>query len=141
MKLVTEAAADLEVSPRLKLDDLPPALLRQIAETYQQAQRFLREAAVLVRQQQELEGALIALGGFDDEDNYDHLRETSGLTALDSVLGNAAAAISAPGGGLWCGGPPRPWPETAWKLEETGKTGSKAGKARKADKAAKAEAD
>lgn len=119
MKLVTEAAADPEVSPNLKLDDLPPAMLRQIAEAYQRAQQLLSDAAVLVRQQQELEGALIAMGGFDDEDNYDHLRETSGLTALDSVLGNAAATISAPGGGLWCGGPPRPWPETAWKLGET----------------------
>lgn len=116
MKLVTEAAADPEVSPCLKLDDLPPAMLRQVAEAYQRAQRLLSDAAVLVRQQQELEGALIAMGGFDDEDNYDHLREVSGLAALDSVLGNAAAAISAPGGGLWCGGPPRPWPETAWPL-------------------------
>ena len=114
MKLVTESAA--EVTPALKLDDLPPAMLRQIAEAYQRAQQHLSEAAVLVRQQQELEGALIAMGGFDDEDNYDHLREASGLTALDSVLGNAAAAISAPGGGLWCGGPPRPWPQTGFDL-------------------------
>jgi hypothetical protein len=119
MKLVTETAADPEATPRLKLDDLPPAMLRQIAEAYLRAHELLSEAAVLVRQQQELEGALIAMGGFDDEDNYDHLRESSGLTALDSVLGNAAAAISAPGGGLWCGGPPRPWPDTAWGLDDT----------------------
>ncbi len=121
MELVTEAAAvatEPEVSPALKLDDLPPALLRQIAEAYLRAQRLLSDAAVMVRQQQELEGALIAMGAFDDEDNYDHLREASGLTALDSVLGNAAAAISAPGGGLWCGGPPRPWPETGFDLAE-----------------------
>jgi hypothetical protein len=118
MKLVTEAAADPGASPALKLDELPPAMLRQIAEAHHRAQQLLRDATVLVRQQQELEGALIAMGGFDDEDNYDHLREASGLTALDSVLGNAAAAISAPGGGLWCGGPPRPWPETAWKLDD-----------------------
>lgn len=118
MKLVTETVADPEASPALKLDELPPAMLRQIAEAYQRSHQLLREATVLVRQQQELEGALIAMGGFDDEDNYDHLREASGLTALDSVLGNAAAAISAPGGGLWCGGPPRPWPQTAWKLDE-----------------------
>jgi hypothetical protein len=122
MKLVTETAA--EVTPALKLDDLPPAMLRQIAEAYQRAQQHLSEAAVLVRQQQELEGALIAMGGFDDEDNYDHLREASGLTALDSVLGNAAAVISAPGGGLWCGGPPRPWPATGWNLDDVGKAES-----------------
>jgi hypothetical protein len=119
MKLVTETAADPEVSPALKLDDLPPAMLRHVAAAYTRAQQLLSDAAVLVRQQQELEGALIAMGGFDDEDNYDHLREASGLAALDSVLGNAAATISAPGGGLWCGGPPRPWPETGWKLDET----------------------
>ena len=124
MKLVTETAA--EVTPALKLDDLPPAMLRQIAEVYQRAQKLFSDAAVLVRQQQELEGALIAMGGFDDEDNYDHLREASGLTALDSVLGNAAAAISAPGGGLWCGGPPRPWPETAFDLAALDKTLDKA---------------
>jgi hypothetical protein len=127
MKLVTETAA--EVTPALKLDDLPLAMLRQIAETYQRAQKLLNDAAVLVRQQQELEGALIAMGGFDDEDNYDHLREVSGLTALDSVLGNAAAAISAPGGGLWCGGPPRPWPETGFQLADLNKN-----KAKKANK-------
>jgi hypothetical protein len=115
MRLVTETAA--EVTPALTLDDLPPAMLRQIGEAYLRAQRLLSDAAVLVRQQQELEGALIAMGGFDDEDNYDYLRETTGLGALDSVLGNAAAAISAPGGGLWCGGPARPWPETGWDLE------------------------
>jgi hypothetical protein len=124
MKLVTETAA--EVTPALKLDDLPPAMLRQIAEAYQRAQKLLTDAAVLVRQQQELEGALIAMGGFDDEDNYDHLREVSGLTALDSVLGNAAAAISAPGGGLWCGGPPRPWPETGFALADLDKPNTKA---------------
>lgn len=118
MKLVSQTAAVPEVSPALKLDDLPPALLRQIAEAHRQAHKLLREATVLVRQQQELEGALIAMGGFDDEDNYDHLREASGLVALDSVLGNAAVAISTPGGGLWCGGPPRPWPETAWQLDD-----------------------
>ncbi|HEY8525100.1 MAG TPA: hypothetical protein VIL48_09065 [Acidimicrobiales bacterium] len=116
---MTEATAVPEVTPALKLEDLPPAMLRQIAEAYKRAQQLLSDAAVLVRQQQELEGALIAMGGIDDEDNYDYLREASGLTALDSVLGNAAVAISAPGGGLWCGGPPRPWPETAWKLDET----------------------
>ena len=44
--------------------------------------------------------------------------EATGLVALESVLGNAAAVISVAGGGLWCGGAPRPWPETAWQLPD-----------------------
>jgi hypothetical protein len=118
MDPVSTTVTDAEAPRGLSLAELPPAMLRQIAEAHRQAHRLLQDATVLVRQQQELEGALVALGAIEDEDTYEHLREATGLVALDSVLGNAAVAISAPGGGLWCAGAPRPWPATAWQLDD-----------------------
>ena len=72
-----------------------------------------------MHEQQELESHLVALGAVEGEDTWQRLREGIGLAALDSVLGNAAADISGPGGGLWCGGAPRPWPATGWPLDDT----------------------
>jgi hypothetical protein len=116
MKVVT--MNDRGATPALTVDDVPSAVLQRIAAAHRQAQALLREASIVVREQQELEGILIALGGIEDEDAWNDLRQQTGLVALDSMLGNVAVAISAPGGGLWCGGPPRPWPSTAWPLED-----------------------
>jgi hypothetical protein len=70
-----------------------------------------------VAEQQQLESVVASVAGTTVGAYYDDLRESTGLVALDSLLGNAAVAISAPGGGLWCGGPVRPWPDTAWPLD------------------------
>jgi hypothetical protein len=98
-------------------DTVPADVRRRIALAHQRAQRLLAEARLLVHEQQQLEG-IVALAAVDGEDGWQELRDATGLAALDSVLGNVAADISAPGGGLWCGGPPRPWPATAWPVPE-----------------------
>jgi hypothetical protein len=97
---------------------VPDDVRRRVALAHRRAQRLLVEAEALVREQQELESHLVALGAVEGEDSWQSLRELIGLAALDSVLGNAAADISAPGGGLWCGGAPRPWPATGWQLDD-----------------------
>ena len=101
------------------LGDIPADVLRRIAQAHRRARHLLEEATLLVREQIELESAV---GGrvVADDDLFYELRDASGLVALDSVLGNAAAIISAAGGGLWCGGAPRPWPATAWQLDHEG---------------------
>ena len=96
---------------------LSPDVLRRIALAHRRARRLLEEATLLVREQVELESAVGGRAVADDDVFYE-LREATGLVALDSVLGNAAAIISAAGGGLWCGGSPRPWPQTAWQLPD-----------------------
>jgi hypothetical protein len=99
------------------LHHVSPDVLRRIALAHRRARRLLDEATLLVREQVELESAVGGRAVADDDVFYE-LREATGLVALDSVLGNAAAMISAAGGGLWCGGGPRPWPETAWQLPD-----------------------
>jgi hypothetical protein len=106
-----------EATPAPPLQDVPPEVRRRVALAHRRSLRLLAEASALVREQQELESAIVALGAVEGEDGWQGLREASGLAALDSVLGNTAADISAPGGGLWCGGPPRPWPATGWDLD------------------------
>lgn len=121
MEIVNMAALAPALAAQLRpvsVEDVPPAVLRRIAMAHRRAQHLLLEVQMLVEEQQDLEGIMVALGAVEDEDGYNHLREASGLRALDSVLGNAAATISEPGGGLWVGGPPRPWPATAWPLDE-----------------------
>jgi hypothetical protein len=100
------------------LDDVPPEVRRRVALAHRRSVRLLAEASALVREQQELESAIVAQGAVAGEDAWQRLREACGLAALDSVLGNTAADISAPGGGLWCGGAPRPWPTTGWPLDD-----------------------
>jgi hypothetical protein len=100
------------------VDRVPADVRRRVAVAHRRAQRLLAEAEALVREQQELEGHLVALGAVEGEDAWQYMREYIGLAALDSVLGNAAADISGPGGGLWCGGAPRPWPATGWRLDD-----------------------
>lgn len=120
MEIVNLAALAPALTTQLRapaVEDVPPAVLRRIALAHRRAQHLLREVQQLVEEQQDLEGVMVALGAVEDEDGYNHLREASGLRALDSTLGNAAAVISEPGGGLWCGGAPRPWPSTAWPLD------------------------
>jgi hypothetical protein len=102
----------------LPVDRVPADVRRRVAVAHRRAHRLLAEAEALVREQQELESYLVALGAVEGEDAWQYLREHIGLAALDSVLGNAAADISGPGGGLWCGGAPRPWPVTGWRLDE-----------------------
>jgi hypothetical protein len=99
------------------VDGVPATVRLRTAAAHRRAMRLHAEALALVREQQELESAVVAVAGADVGATYDVLRETTGLAALDSVLGNAAVEIAAPGGGLWCGGPPRPWPDTAWPLD------------------------
>ena len=101
------------------LGDIPTDVLRRIAQAHRRARHLLEEASLLVREQIELESVVGARVVADDDLFYE-LRDASGLVALDSVLGNAAAIISAAGGGLWCGGAPRPWPATAWQLDAEG---------------------
>ena len=96
-------------SPR-GADDVTVAIRLRAADAHQRALRLLADTVELVREQQFLEHALADAVGGDCGWAYDAGREASGLVALDSVLGNAAAAIAEAGGGLWCGGPPRPWP-------------------------------
>ncbi|HLM62761.1 MAG TPA: hypothetical protein VK306_00560 [Acidimicrobiales bacterium] len=115
MKIVRETHRATEpISP----DTVPTDVRRRIALAHQRAQRLLAEASSLVLEQQQLEGSIVAVGAVAGEDAWDELRNATGLAALDSVLGNVAADISAPGGGLWCGGPPRPWPATAWPVPQ-----------------------
>src|SRR5215217_67214 len=99
MKIVRETKR--EISPYA----VPADVRRRVAEAHERACRLLAEASALVQEQQLLEGSILALGVVEGEDVWDELREATGLAALDSVLGNVAADISAPGGGLWCGGP------------------------------------
>jgi len=99
------------------VQDVAPDVLRRIAAAHLRARRLLEEATVLMREQVDLESAVGGRAVADDDVLYE-LREATGLVALESVLGNAAAVISAAGGGLWCGGAPRPWPETAWQLPD-----------------------
>jgi hypothetical protein len=98
------------------LGEVPTDVLRRIARAHRRARHLLEEASLLVREQIELESSV---GGrvVADDDLFYELRDATGLVALDSVLGNAAADISAPRGGLWCGGAPRPWPATGWRLD------------------------
>lgn len=98
-------------------DDVMVIVRLRAAAAYRRALRLLTEAVALVEEQQELEEAVTAVAGTDDGWMRGALREATGLAALDSVLGNAATEIAAPGGGLWCGGPPRPWPEEVWSPE------------------------
>ena len=102
----------------LPVDGVPAEVRRRVAVAHRRAQRLLAEAEALVREQQELESYLVALGAVEGEDAWQYMRGYIGLAALDSVLGNAAADISGPGGGLWCGGAPRPWPVTGWRLDD-----------------------
>jgi hypothetical protein len=113
MKITNVAAV-----PPAPVEQIPPAVLRRIAHAHKRAQRLLHEATLLVEEQQDLEGIVVGHGAAEDEDGYNHVRETTGLVSLDSMLGNVAAVISEPGGGLWCGGAPRPWPITAWPLDD-----------------------
>ena len=90
-------------------DDVTVAVRLRAADAHRRALRLLADTVELVREQQRLEQVLADAMG-DSGWAYEAGREASGLVALDSVLGNAAAAIAEAGGGLWCGGPPRPWP-------------------------------
>ena len=115
-----------DTRPAPPLDDVPAEVRRRVALAHRRSQRLRAEADALVREQQELEGAIVALGAVAGEEGWQRLREACGLATLDSVLGNAAAGISAPGGGLWCGGPPRPWPASGWHLDhEAGPTATR----------------
>jgi hypothetical protein len=91
-------------------DDVTVAVRLRAAEAHRRALRLLEDTVELVREQRRLERDLAVAVGDDSGWAYDVGREASGLVALDSVLGNAAAEIAEAGGGLWCGGPPRPWP-------------------------------
>jgi len=113
-----ETAAGPTRRARWGADDTTLATRLRAVEAYQRALQLLAEAEALVREQQELESYLVALGAVEGEDAWQYMREYIGLAALDSVLGNAAADISGPGGGLWCGGAPRPWPVTGWRLDD-----------------------
>jgi hypothetical protein len=110
-------ALEYEHSAVDMLGEIPADVMRRVAHAHRRARRLLEEATLLVREQVELESVV---GGrvVADDDLFYEVREATGLVALDSVLGNAAAIISAAGGGLWCGGAPRPWPSTAWQLPD-----------------------
>lgn len=96
---------------------IPTAARLRAAAAYLRAVRLHAEAVALVAEQQQLEAIVAGVAGTTVGVWYDELRESAGLLALDSVLGNTAVEIAAPGGGLWCGGPVRPWPESAWPLD------------------------
>jgi hypothetical protein len=96
---------------------VPTATRLRMAAAYLRAARLHAEAVALVQEQQQLEAVVARVAGTTVGAHYDDLRESTGLVALDSALGNAAVEIATPGGGLWCGGPVRPWPESAWPLD------------------------
>ena len=106
-----ETAAGPTRRGRWGADDTTLATRLRAAEAYHRSLRLLAEAETLVREQQLLECELVAAAGTDVGWPYDDLRQATGLAALDSVLGNVAARIAAAGGGLWTGGPPKPWPD------------------------------
>lgn len=96
---------------------VPTAIRLRTAAAYLRAVRLHAEAVALVQEQQQLEAVVARVAGTTVGAYYDDLRESTGLVALDSLLGNAAVEIATPGGGLWCGGPVRPWPDSAWPLD------------------------
>jgi hypothetical protein len=96
---------------------VPTAVRLRTAAAFLRAVRLHAEAAALVDEQQKLEAVVLDVAGGRVGDHHRHLREATGLLSLESVLGNAAVELSAPGGGLWCGGPARPWPDSAWPLD------------------------
>jgi hypothetical protein len=97
---------------------VPTAVRLRAAAAYLRAARLHAEARAVVEEQHLLEAAVVdATGIAAGTAAHDDVREATGLVALDSVLGNAAVLISAPRGGLWCGGPVRPWPDSAWPLD------------------------
>ncbi|HEX8802617.1 MAG TPA: hypothetical protein VF743_00450 [Acidimicrobiales bacterium] len=98
--------------------DVSADVRRRIALAHHRARALLEETNALVREQMALETAVDRVGGSLPTDDYQGLRRASGLVALDSVLGSAGRAIAAAGGGLWCGGDPRPWPATGWQLDD-----------------------
>jgi hypothetical protein len=96
---------------------VPTAVRLRTAAAFLRAVRLRAEAAALAAEQQHLESVVRDVAGAAVGDRHRGLCEATGLAALESVLGNAAVELSAPWGGLWCGGPARPWPETAWPLD------------------------
>ena len=97
---------------------VPTAVRLRAAAAYLRGARLYAEAQALVEEQRLLEAAVVDATGVPAASAaHDEVRDATGLVALDSVLGNAAVLISASGGGLWCGGPVRPWPDSAWPLD------------------------
>ena len=112
-----ETAAGQTRRTRWGADDTTLATRLRAVDAYQRALRLLTEAETLVREQQVLESELVATAGTDAGWPYEDMRRETGLEALDSVLGNVAAHIAAAGGGLWTGGPPKPWPDLPFEAE------------------------
>lgn len=96
---------------------VPTAVRLRTAAAFLRAARLHAEAAALVAEQQKLEAVVLDVAGGRVGDHHRDLRDATGLVSLESVLGNTAVEISSPGGGLWCGGPARPWPDSAWPLD------------------------
>ena len=113
-----ETAAGPTRRARWGADDTTLATRLRAVEAYQRAVQLLSEAETLVREQQVLESEVVATAGTEAGWPYEDLRRATGLEALDSVLGNVAAHIAAAGGGLWTGGPPKPWPDLPFAAEQ-----------------------